>query len=68
MNEQTSTRKRVLFSFLAPNEGYIDVEASSDEEATKIVTELMGPNYKELRIVDIREAPVAQMEHHGHLN
>lgn len=56
MTTQPNSKKQVLFSFLAPREGYILVDASSDEEATKIVTELMADNYEKFKIVDIRDA------------
>ncbi len=42
--------KRVLFSVLMPHEGYIDVEASSDEEAIEIVSKMMKDNYKNFTV------------------
>ena len=59
---------QVMFSVLIPREGYTVVNTDSEENAKKIITDLMGDNYKDLRIIqvlDMAEVPkpaVAEME------
>lgn len=53
--------KRVLFSFTRPQEGIIDVEAETNEQATKIVMDLMGNNYKDFVIANITDVNVEEM-------
>lgn len=54
-----TTKYRVLFSMMAPREGYIDVDATSVEEATKIVNDLMKENYTNLVIAQVLPIEVA---------
>lgn len=49
--------KRVVFSVLVPREGYIDVRASSNEEAIKIVQTLLGDNYAKYVVADVYDVP-----------
>ena len=49
--------KRVWVSFLEPREGHIDVEANTNEDAKKMVEELMGPNRSGLNIVRVTDIP-----------
>lgn len=44
---------RVLFSFMAPREGIIDVQAKDEEGAKKVVQDLMGNNYKDFVIASV---------------
>lgn len=47
---------QVLFSFMSPREGYMPVEAASEEDARKIVMDLMAKNYKDFTIASITES------------
>lgn len=46
---------QVLFSFMSPREGYIPIEAETEDEARKIVTDLMANNYDRFTIASITE-------------